>query len=193
MSEFVWPKPLLINNVRFELRPATLSDVPVLEKWDLDADVIAATSDDSDALKAFAEDHDWTEELSNQSPVSFFIIAEWDRKPFGAMQVIDPHLEPTHYWGEIEPNLRAIDIWIGEPDQRGKGLGARMMREVIEGCFADPSVTGIVIDPLASNTRAHQFYRNLRFKPVERRMFGDDDCLVFKLTRADWRAMFPGD
>jgi aminoglycoside 6'-N-acetyltransferase len=193
MSEFVWPKPLSVGGARFELRPATPADIPVLDKWDLDRDVISATSDDSDALKAFADDHDWSEELARQSDASFYIIAEWERRPFGAMQVIDPHLEPTHYWGEIEPNLRAIDIWIGEPDLRGKGHGARMMREVIEGCFADPAVTGIVIDPLASNTRAHQFYRNLRFKPVGRQMFGDDDCLVFKLTRADWRAMFPGD
>jgi aminoglycoside 6'-N-acetyltransferase len=47
-------------------------------------------------------------------------------------------------------------------------------------------VTGVVIDPLASNERTHQFYRRLGFNPLGRRMFGDDDCLVHELTRHDW-------
>lgn len=106
------------------------------------------------------------------------------------MQIIDPHLEPTHYWGEIAPNLRAIDIWIGAPEDRGKGYGAGMMRLALalELCFADPRVTSIVIDPLASNVRAHAFYRRLGFRPLGRRRFGDDDCLVHELTRRDWEA-----
>jgi hypothetical protein len=54
-------------------------------------------------------------------------------------------------------------------------------------------VTAIVIDPLASNTRAHRFYRRLGFVPEGRRMFGDDDCLVHRLTRLTWRQRFPKD
>jgi aminoglycoside 6'-N-acetyltransferase len=47
-------------------------------------------------------------------------------------------------------------------------------------------VTAVVIDPLASNVRAHRFYERLGFKPISRRTFGDDDCLVHELTRSDW-------
>jgi aminoglycoside 6'-N-acetyltransferase len=61
-----------------------------------------------------------------------------------------------------------------------------MMRLAIERCFADSRVTAIVIDPLASNERAHRFYRRLGFKPTGRRWFGNDDCLVHELARADW-------
>jgi aminoglycoside 6'-N-acetyltransferase len=99
------------------------------------------------------------------------------------MQICDPHLETSHYWGEIGPNLRAIDIWIGAPDDRGKGHGARMMRLALEHCFADARVTAIVIDPLASNVRAHRFYARLGFTPIGRRTFGGDDCLIHELTR----------
>jgi aminoglycoside 6'-N-acetyltransferase len=63
-----------------------------------------------------------------------------------------------------------------------------MMRQALAMCFADSAVTAIVIDPLASNTRAHKFYRRVGFRPLGRRMFGDDDCLVHELTRADWIA-----
>jgi aminoglycoside 6'-N-acetyltransferase len=48
-------------------------------------------------------------------------------------------------------------------------------------------VIGIIIDPLASNTRAHKFYERLGFVPVGRRLFHDeDDCLVHELTRTAW-------
>jgi aminoglycoside 6'-N-acetyltransferase len=171
-----------------QLRPATNADIPTLERWDHEPDVISATSDDPDAPKAFGDLY-WPDELAMQSTVYEYFIAELDGRPIGAMQIIDPHLEPTHYWGEIAPNLRAVDIWIGDAADRGRGYGEQMMRLALERCFADPAVTGIVIDPLASNVRAHRFYQRLGFRPVGRRMFGDDDCLVHELTRRAWEAV----
>jgi aminoglycoside 6'-N-acetyltransferase len=55
-------------------------------------------------------------------------------------------------------------------------------------------VVAVIIDPLNSNTRAHTFYQRLGFVPVGRQVFNDeDDCLVHKLTRADWLARKQGD
>src|SRR5262249_34587095 len=168
--------------------PAGIEDVATLERWDREPHVIRATTDDPDAEKAF-EGHDWTEALANQSEVDRYLIAEVDGRPIGAMQVADPHLEPSHYWGDIEPNLRAVDIWIGEACELGKGYGEQMMREVFRRCFAEPAVTAIVIDPLASNTRALRFYERLGFVRVERRRFDhDSDCYVYRLTRETWNA-----
>jgi aminoglycoside 6'-N-acetyltransferase len=187
VSERSWPPDIHRDGANLSFRQAMLEDAPVLERWDRDPAVISATTDDANAEKAFG-DHDWRKELPKQSPVDFYLIAELDGRPFGAMQIIDPHLEPTHYWGEIEANLRAIDIWIGEPDCRGMGLGEKMMQAALAGCFADRAVTAVIIDPLNSNTRAHAFYQRLGFKPQGRQVFNDeDDCLVHKLTRQDWR------
>jgi aminoglycoside 6'-N-acetyltransferase len=61
----------------------------------------------------------------------------------------------------------------------------KMMRLAIERCLADPKVTAISIDPLASNRRAHRFYERLGFKFVEPRRFGLNDSFVFRLERAD--------
>ena len=174
------------------LRPATPADVPLLDRWDRDADVIAASSDDPDATKAFGDTY-WPDELALVAPDNQYVIAELAGRPIGAMQIIDPHTESTHYWGEIEPNLRAVDIWIGAAADRGKGHGEQMMRLALQLCFADPAVTAVVIDPLASNARALKFYRRLGFQPEGRRMFGDDDCLVHRLTRTAWRQRFPED
>jgi aminoglycoside 6'-N-acetyltransferase len=179
-------------NTSIVLRSARLADVPLLERWARQPHVIPATTDDPAAEKAF-EDTYWPDELAAQDEHNQYLIAELDGRPIGAMQMIDPHQESTHYWGEIQPDLRALDIWIGEPDCLGKGYGETMMRLAFHLCFADPAVTAIVIDPLASNTRAHKFYQRLGFKSVGRRRFGDDDCLVHELRHEDWRAQFADD
>ncbi len=176
--------------MRLRLRRATLNDAPILEQWDTDPAVIAATSDDDDTERAFGG-LDWRAEITSDSDVSFHVIAELDGRPIGAMQICDPHLEATHYWGVIEPNLRAIDIWIGADSDRNKGYGTEMMRLAHKLCFAAKDVTAIVIDPLSSNTRAIAFYQRLGYTPVERRMFDDDDCLVLKLTREAWLTSSP--
>jgi aminoglycoside 6'-N-acetyltransferase len=175
----------LSSPAEVRLRPAMLDDADLLAGWDREPHVIACSTDDPNADIAFGG-IEWREELADQSPVSFYRIAEVEGRPIGVMQVIDPHLEPTHYWGEIEPNLRAIDIWIGPKEALGHGYGAQMMTLAVDDCFATPEVAAIVIDPLASNTDAHRFYQRLGFEVVGRRMFDADDCLVHRLSRETW-------
>jgi aminoglycoside 6'-N-acetyltransferase len=102
------------------------------------------------------------------------------------MQIIDPAREDSHYWGDVAEDIRAIDIWIGEETDLGKGYGTKMMQLAISRCFADSSVTAILIDPLASNTRAHRFYERLGFQFLEHRRFGEDECFVYRLSRENW-------
>jgi aminoglycoside 6'-N-acetyltransferase len=176
------------------LRPATLNDVPLLDLWDLEPDVIPATSDDPDAPKAFGETS-WPDELALVRHDFQYFIAELDGRPIAGLQVIDPHTEPTMYWREVQPHLRAIDIWIGSAADRGQGFGRQVMRLAIEACFRDADVRAIIIDPLVSNTRAHTFYQRLGFRPEGIRELGEDDdvCLVHRLTREDWRKLFSGE
>ena len=61
-----------------------------------------------------------------------------------------------------------------------------MMDLALARCFAAPSVSAVLLDPLASNRDAHRFYERLGFRVVERKRFGDDDCLVYRLDREDW-------
>jgi aminoglycoside 6'-N-acetyltransferase len=159
-----------------KLRPATPADVDLLRHWDDEPHVVEADPND---------DWGWEVELDRNPAWRQQLIAEVDDRPIGFIQIIDPALEDSHYWGEVAPNLRAIDIWIGEETELGKGYGTQMMRMAIDRCFADPKVTAILIDPLAINIRAHRFYERLGFKFVEPRRFGEDDCFVYQLQRAD--------
>ncbi|ODT29999.1 MAG: GNAT family N-acetyltransferase [Hyphomicrobium sp. SCN 65-11] len=168
-----------------KLRPATLADVPTLEAWDQQAHVINATGSD-DGM------YDWAAEIPRQVDWREFLIAEIDGRPIGMLQIIDPAREESHYWGEIAPDLRAIDIWIGDAADLGRGYGTEMMHLALARCFAPAEVTAVLIDPLVANTRAHRFYERMGFRRIERRLFGEDDCYVHRLERADWRAQGKG-
>ncbi len=163
-----------------KLRHATIEDVDILEHWDTQPHVIEAGG--------AWDDFDWATELGRKVPWRELLIAELDGRPIGVLQIIDPTDEEDHYWGDIAPGHRAIDIWIGEADRLGRGHGTAMMQSAVERCFDDASVHSIVIDPLASNTRAIRFYERLGFARVERRFFGEDDCVVLRLDRAVWAA-----
>jgi aminoglycoside 6'-N-acetyltransferase len=132
------------------------------------------------------DDWAWEVELARRPDWREQLIAELDGRPLAFVQIIDPAREESHYWGAAPPDLRAIDIWIGEAADLGRGYGTTIMRLAIDRAFAEPSVTAVLIDPLASNTRAHRFYERLGFRFVERRRFGADDCFVYELTRHDW-------
>ena len=114
------------------------------------------------------------------------MIATLEERPIGFVQIIDPAEEESHYWGSVPINLRAIDIWIGEKEDLGKGYGTKMMNLAIERCFKNSKVTSILIDPSESNVDAIRFYERLGFQFVEKRSFGESDCLVYKITRRNW-------
>ena len=159
------------------LRWAKPSDLEILQYWDRKPHVIAAGGED--------DGFDWPAELSRRPAWRELLIAEDAGRPVGLLQIIDPAEEETHYWGAVEPGLRAIDIWIGEESDLGRGYGTRMMALALARCFAEVSVKAVLVDPLASNKDAQRFYEKLGFRRVERRRFGPDDCFVYRLERQE--------
>jgi aminoglycoside 6'-N-acetyltransferase len=159
------------------LRPAAPSDVSLLRQWDEQPHVIEASPND---------DWAWETELGHIFPWREQLIAEVDGRPVGYLEIIDPARDEEHYWGVVPEGLRAIDIWIGDASDLGKGYGTCMMLLALVRCFNNPTVMAVLIDPLASNFRAHRFYERLGFRFVGSRQFGADHCFVYRLDRPDW-------
>jgi aminoglycoside 6'-N-acetyltransferase len=160
------------------LRPATPADVPLLEAWD--EDPVVAASDPND-------DWDWEHDMLGAVGLEN-LIAELDGRPIGFVQITDLLRDASNYWGNPQVGFKAIDIWIGDPNDRGKGAGRAMMEQAITRCFADTTVHTILIDPIVTNADAIGFYRKLGFTFLENRRFGADECAVHQLTRLGWKA-----
>lgn len=159
------------------LRPATIHDLHTLQLWDEQPHNMASNPNGK---------WEWEAELPETPEWREMLMAELDGRPIGFIQIIDPLLEESHYWGDVPANLRAIDIWIGMAGDLGKGYGTAMMQQALERCFANAQVTAVLIDPLSSNTRARKFYERIGYRFVEYRIFGEDHCAVYELTREEW-------
>ncbi len=162
-----------------KLRNATPQDLSLLQYWDEQPHVIASDPD---------SDWEWEKELLRDPSWREQLMAEVDGKPIGFLQIIDPQLEDSHYWGDVEPNLRAIDIWIGEADYLGQGWGTIMMQEALQRCFQVPQVTAVIIDPLVSNKRAHRFYQRIGFTYVDDREIQGEWIAFHRMERHQWQS-----
>lgn len=166
-----------LDKAQIELREARISDLDILNFWDKQEHTV------------FSDPHDdwnWEIELARNPEWRLQFMAELEGRPIGFVQIIDPYWEESHYWGEVGKNLRAIDIWIGEAKDLGKGYGTIMMQKAIDLCFSNNDVDAILIDPLTINTKAIRFYEKLGFEFVEYRRFDKDNCSVFQLPRKKW-------
>lgn len=156
----------------------TIHDVPLLVEWDRDPDVASALGGRG------ADWYDWPTELNRDVSWRELLIVEEHRRPVGFLQLTDAREEESHYWGDIEPATWALDIWIGSPDDRGRGLGAKAMRTALDRLFDRHDAQMVVIDPAVHNVRAIAFYEQLGFERVGVREFGDDECLVMRLSQS---------
>ena len=152
-----------------------VDDVALIERWDADPDVAA--------FGGGIDWYDWPVELARDVAWRELLIAEETGRPVGFVQLIDAAMEEEHYWGDVEPGTWAIDIWLGSPADRGRGVGTSVMTIALDRCFDDHGARVVLIDPLITNERAIRFYRRLGFVPVGERWFGDDHCHVHRLDR----------
>ena len=163
-----------MTKAMIKLRIAQKEDQKLLEYWDTKKHVIDCAPND---------EIDWEEELNRNVDWQEILIAELDARPIGVLVNIDPQLESSHYWGKVEANKRALDIWIGEESDLGKGYGTVMMELMFDRCFKIQKANSILIDPLSSNTKAIKFYKKLGFEFVEERIFDQDLCTVLEKKR----------
>ena len=194
------PAPNPAPPIAVTLRNATIDDIPLLLKWDdqphLSDPNVMGDEDYNEWNWEYELPRDeqlpWRQQLVASAVIPTINNTEAfnDIVPIGFIQIIDPLEEEDHYWGlDCEPNLRALDIWIGEVDYLGKGYGTQMMKQALDSdfIFGDPEVKAAIVDPMANNPKAHTFYQKIGFRPEENfRYFGPDKCLVHRLTREDY-------
>ncbi|NNK80456.1 MAG: GNAT family N-acetyltransferase, partial [Flavobacteriales bacterium] len=163
---------MIVDRSAFHFRKASMADLEILRHWDTKEHIRVAIPNDN---------WDWEKELDESPAWREQFIAMVDDIPIGFLQIIDPHLEETHYWGEMEPNKRAIDIWIGEEDYLNKGFGTLIMKEALRRCFSQIEINEVLVDPAEENVNAIRFYERLGFSYKEHRLFEGDKGPVYSI------------
>jgi aminoglycoside 6'-N-acetyltransferase len=148
-----------------ELRPMRLEDVELLVGWDDDPDVATALG------RPGAAWYDWSIELSRNVRWRELLIAEEDGRPFGFVQLTDAREEESHYWGDVDEGVWTVDIWIGSPHDRGRGLCTEVVRQAVRRNFEQHGAASVLVDPKVTNRRAIAVYERLGFESTVERYF----------------------
>ncbi len=135
------------------LRPISASDIPNVFRWRHDPEVAQWWGDPPESEAASAE-----EELETDvNPCWRFIICE-DGQDVGYIQYWHQYADTDYDWSA------GIDIYIGEPDARDRGLGPEAVRTLLDYLFEVKHLHRVTIDPEVGNARAVRAYEKSGFR-----------------------------
>ena len=138
-----------------ELRPLRREDFPLLSRW-LAEPLVARWWDDDSSLDAV--EAQYGPSVDGTDPTAVY-VAEHDGRAFGLVQVYRFDDEPESLAElatvcPVPPGALSIDYLVGEPDARGRGLGAAMIAAAVARGFADHPDAGELLVPVVAANEA---------------------------------------
>lgn len=90
------------------------------------------------------------------------------------------------------PGEREFHIFIGDTEQRGRGVGRQALAEALRIAFRDPQVSAVRLEVLETNAAARRLYADAGFTETGRRPVAKRgrfvDAIAMTLSAADYRA-----
>ena len=143
-----------IEGARLRLRPVEERDLPSILRWLVEPEVLHWWDDALPDLVAAR--HEYLDP-DPHVPLWRYIIEE-NGRGIGFAQWYHA------YFGEEYERSAGIDIFIGEPDARDRGLGTEAVRMLLELLFEVRGVHRVTIDPETGNERAIRAYQKAGFR-----------------------------
>ena len=136
-------------------RPLTRGDFPLLAGWLAEPLVHRWWHHECDEA---ALERDFGPSLDG-ADVTELLVAELAGRPFGLVQRYPVHAYQEYVdelapLCEVPPGALSIDYLLGEPDLRGRGLGARMIGELVAASWSRYPDAGCVVVPVAAGNLA---------------------------------------
>jgi aminoglycoside 6'-N-acetyltransferase len=164
--------------IRF--RPLQESDLPQIEAW-LRTEHVAHWW--RDPLEIAVEKRQAA--LEGRRDVEHHVILEGGR-PVGMIQTYRVADHPE--WGELvgaEHEAAGVDLFVGEPDAVGRGLGPEILREFARTVvFSHPETTAVVATVEEANRRSWRAFEKAGFRHVRD---VDEDGVPQRLMRLERR------
>ncbi len=175
------------GNFNISFRPIEPGDVTNLVRWQRDPDVtrwywnVPGQTDEELTRK-------WTRrasgvDTSDDSKTDRFIIVV-DGSDIGEIQVARLDDYPSVAVEVGIPNAVSVDIFIGEPEWRDKGVGSTAVRQFGDQIvFTNPEIETCTIDPEPENRRAIRSYEKAGFTYVRTYHSEESDVDVYLMRR----------
>lgn len=150
------------DNISF--KKLTVDDFPLLHEW-LNSPHVKewyGKHEKSDLEAIIAK---YSPRIEGKEPTKCF-IAYYGGKPFGFIQsyMISDHPDYAKY-SNIDFEAASVDLFIGEEEFMGKGLGSLMLKKFLKDIvFGEMGAYSCVIGPEPNNTRAIKSYEKVGFK-----------------------------
>lgn len=90
----------------------------------------------------------------------------WSGRPIGYIQHY-PVYDGSSYGLETVEGTHGADLFIGEPDLWGQGLGTDALSAMVRFLFASLKAERLVIDPRVTNQRAIRSYEKCGFEKIK--------------------------
>ena len=148
-------------NPRYDLRPVTAADLPMLKTWLAEPHVAEWWDEGPEA--SLAEIVEAMDFISTEP-----LIAELNGRLIAYVQSYHPHLEDDHPYQDQPFGTLGIDVSIGVPDLVGVGHGSRLVRAFVDMLFEE-GCPRVVIDPDPTNARAIRAYEKAGFRAFDTR------------------------
>lgn len=98
-----------------------------------------------------------------ERPIGYLQFYPWSSEPDEALDVGVPDPETSY----------GLDIFIGEPDMVGRGLGSQVVALVARHLFVAEGATSVALLTPVGNDRAHRAYEKAGFRKVRRTLDSD--------------------
>ena len=149
--------------LRYDFRPVTESDLPMLKVWLAEPHVAEWWNDDGPGA-SLAEIVEAMDSIETEP-----LIVELNGKPIAYVQSYDPHLEDDHPYQDQPFGTLGMDVTIGIPDLVGAGHGSAIVRQFVEMLFEE-GCPRVIIDPDPTNARAIRAYEKAGFRAFDTRI-----------------------
>lgn len=167
-----------LDPARLTFRAATNVDVPLLRRWLAEPHVARWFSrDHGDDLASAATAHDARVRPFIVSYASTLIgMIAWER--------LADFPEAMKLYEVTDEGAINCDVFIGEPDYIGRGLGGPIVRRFLDELVArDPQVTTCAIDPQVENKSAIRAYEKIGFRWVRTVLDGEGNTVYLMELR----------
>ncbi len=145
--------PPILGPHEVSLRPVTHDDLPAIMRWRNDPEVVRFWDVPP------ASEAEYLEELFEPDDApAWQLVIEHRGRPIGQLQYWHPTSDPDDHWSA------GIDLYIGEPDGRDRGLGTEAVRVALQYLFEVKRLHRVTIDPEVDNRRAIRVYEKAGYR-----------------------------